>query len=376
MAVSSNLSILDVNNALDQLTLEEIRDLVFQMGVPLNVLKDIAAQYDGEERRQKFVETWLDRTPDASWEKLVAGLRKINKLSLAAQIESKHLRRALVPCKVSPPLPPTSPLSPSSPQAPAAEAFDFSEECERSLELMVAEAKSSIEHLQDEFNQIVSNTCSSLAKQECNNKSFLTQFREYLLGLSVSKRQVHVRLFSRNEDEILSARSIQTLFAIIRRSCTYSNYEIILHIVRKFCHELMERMLAYRDFLISFEMSTTVKVNDACTISARTGGDIIKDFHRMGIEINKPASVCTLYELRKCKESIEEKAFLESYATMMVYIKTPERGSVLMGLLVPEKICWRVGVVLMSPDFREKYVIREVDYYEMPLKDYLVRTNN
>ena len=93
---SDNISTLEVSNAVSsRLTMEEARQLVFQMGVQLKTLDDIATQYDGENRKQHFVQAWLDMDSNASWDKLVVGLRKIHKNALAAEIESKHLPIAI-----------------------------------------------------------------------------------------------------------------------------------------------------------------------------------------------------------------------------------------------------------------------------------------
>ena len=115
MSASSNTSTLEMTNAIRRLTMEETRDLVFQMRVPLNILDDITAQYGGENRKQHFVQAWLDMDRDASWEKLVTGLRKINKNALAAEIESEHLSSAAVPSSGSPSLPSISFASISAP---------------------------------------------------------------------------------------------------------------------------------------------------------------------------------------------------------------------------------------------------------------------
>ena len=111
MAASSNLSTLDVSNAIERLNVEETRELFFQLKVPLRALDDIASQYhDTENRKQHFVQKWLDMNEDASWAKLVAGLRRINMNSLATEIESVHLSR--VPSSGSVSLVPSSALSP------------------------------------------------------------------------------------------------------------------------------------------------------------------------------------------------------------------------------------------------------------------------
>ena len=88
--MSDILSTVDISDALDPLTVEETRSLFFKLRVPLKCLDDIADQYVGENRKQHYIQKWLDMNPDASWDKLVSGLRKINKTSLAARIESRH----------------------------------------------------------------------------------------------------------------------------------------------------------------------------------------------------------------------------------------------------------------------------------------------
>ena len=131
-------------------------------------------------------------------------------------------------------------------------------------------------------------------------------------------------------------------------------------------------MLNYRDSLTSFEKSTAVDVY-LSAISAHPGGAIRKGYIRMTMKINKLPSECKLYEIRELKESIEENAALESHAT---YIETPLPGSVVVRLLVPEEVGWRVGVVLMSPAFREKRLTYVSTYSTRHLlKDYLVRNS-
>ena len=115
MAALSNPSILEVCNAISQLTVEETRQLVFQMGVELKTLDDIAAQYDGENCKQHYVQAWLDTDPEASWDKLVTGLRKINKNVLATEIESKRQITVAHTGDTSLPQPTVDPVQPSDP---------------------------------------------------------------------------------------------------------------------------------------------------------------------------------------------------------------------------------------------------------------------
>ena len=217
------------------------------------------------------------------------------------------------------------------------------------------QARTEIEHLEEEFSDIKSDAQQSLSERERREQTFLQKFRNHLFDLPCTKKQVHVRFFVRNEKEILESNTIQKLFIILGRHCNYTNYEIVLHIVKRFCKQLTQRMLSYHDSLIVFEKATTVDVY-LSAISAPPGGRISAGFLEMTMTINKPASECTLHEIRELKESIEKDAELESY---VVYIKTPETGSVCVRLCIPEEVGWMVGVVL-TPDFRQKHLLSEV----------------
>ena len=383
MASSSNISTLDVTNATSSLGVEETRQLVFQMGVSLKVLDDIADEYKGENRKQHYVQKWLDINPDATWDKLVAGLRRISQTSLATEIESRHLSKVLVPSSTSPSLLSTSPVSDSVPpvvnipihlqMGTPAPVPPPPKTTDHSFQQKVAAAKDSVEQLQEEFFDLKSDARQSLTEKEKEDPNLFHKFQHYILDMPVTKKQVHIRFFTRHEEEILDAKNIQKIFVILGRHCNYSNYEIILHIVKKFCHhELKGRMLTYRDSLTRFEKATTVDVY-LCAISARPGGEISEGFIRMTMKINKPISECTLYEVRELKESIEEKAALESYA---MYIETPGEGSVCVRLLVPWQVHSLVSAVLTS-EFREECLLTKVMVKRWAVKtNYLVRTWN
>ena len=376
---SSGLSTLDVCNAISRLSMEETRDLVFRNGVTLNVLKDIAAQYDGENRKQNYVQAWLDIDPDASWDKLVAGLRMINKNSLATEIDYEHLSIVPVPSTCSPSLPPTSSVSASASPTPGhvetatpapVDPLPNPTQSPIVFEQRAEETRDAIEHFEEEFSDLKYEAEKVLLEKQSKNPELFQRFQNHLLNMPVTKKQVHIRFFTRNEDEILNAKTIQKLFAILSRYCNYSNYEIILHIVKKFCHhELKGRMERYRDSLTSFEKATTVDVY-LCAISAPPAGKIREGFLRMTTKINKPPSECTLYEIRVLKESIEKEASLESYA---MYIETPGEGSVCVRLLIPCQVHFLVASVL-TPEFREVHLLTEVMVKRWSFeKDYLVR---
>ena len=392
MAVPHKLTDLEVSNAVRSLTVEQVRDLVHQIGVPLNELDNIAAQYhDAENQKQHFVQKWLDMNPDASWAKLVAGLRGIKMITLAANIESVR-SVSLVPSSILSPPPEASTavqLQTASMSAtrtgplvtspyPSSLSPSPSSQLIASFTCRVGVTGSSIEHLEEEFSNIKCDARISLSTKERENPNFVDRFRDHLLELPVAKKQVHIHFFVDNEEDILAAKTIQKIFIILGRYCNYINYEIILHIVKRFCKELKQRMLSYRDSLTAFEKTTTVDVY-LCAISARPDGKVSAGFVKMTMKIRKAPSDCTLHEIRELKESIDEEASLESYT---MYIESPVESSVCVCLRVPERAGWMVGVVL-TPDFRQKHLLSEVTVRrwrlqgknEESLSQYLVRSS-
>ena len=76
----------------------------------------------------------------------------------------------------------------------------------------------------------------------------------------------------------------------------------------------------------------------------------------MVMKINKPASVCTLHEVRVLKEALAEKAALHSYS---MYIESVDEGSVLLVLSYPPS-CVEWIVSALTPDFLHAHHLTEV----------------
>ena len=87
MASSTSIpSTSNVVKALKTLNVEKTRHLVLHLGVPPIALDDINDEFSGDTRKQKYVEKWLNIDTNASWEKLVSGLREIDMAVLAAEV--------------------------------------------------------------------------------------------------------------------------------------------------------------------------------------------------------------------------------------------------------------------------------------------------
>ena len=379
MATSMKLSPQNVVTVLHTLTMEQTKVLVFHLGVSLNVLDDITQQYSGSDRKIHSIQAWLDRDTHASWEKLVSGLKMT---VVAKRVESTFVPQVEVPVTVctsvpvsSASVPPVQAVSSPAPletshvtPVPAAlvpasvhPAVNPSQPPAVSTE-RVAGVKAAIEQLEDEFADIKAETCSSLSKKENHDPEFLDRFRDHLLELPVAKKAIHVKFFDKNEDEIFSAKNIKRLFTIISRYCNYSNYEIILHLIKKFCEAaLKSRMLHYRHSLIKFEKVTTIDIYRLAIPAHRD--EVLEAFSKVVAKLQKRASVCTLYEVRQMNEALVEKGDLHSYS---VYVESVSEGSVLVVLRIPPS-CTGLVRTAITPNFARVHHLTEVTVDGVPL---------
>ena len=92
-------------------------------------------------------------------------------------------------------------------------------------------------------------------------------------------------------------------------------------------------------------------------LEAIEASDVLaSEFTKMTVKINKPASQCTLHEIRKTTEAIAERASLQSYS---VYIGPVLEGSVVLELGLPSScVGWILGA--FTPDFLSTHLLSDV----------------
>ena len=385
------LSPSNVVTALQSLSIAKTRELVFRLGVQDYVLDNIDIQYDGTTRNVKYVQAWIDSDTHASWKKLVSRLKEIDMNVLAEKVESTYVSKsgeasvptASLPSATPPPLQlvssparleaapvPVSIATTTAAVGPLTPALNPTQSPAVNME-RVAEVEVEIEKFEEEFSNLKSDTREFLSDKESQSPKFLARFRDHLLDLPVSKRAVHGKFFDQNKKEILKAENIEMIFAVLRPYCNYSNYDIILHLVKKFCDAaLKKRMLDYRDSFQTFEINTTIDIFLAA-ISACS--EMCEAFSEMATKINKPGNECTLYDVRQVKEAIAKAASLHSYS---VYIDRVAKSSVQVVLRIPPSCVMWVGVA-MTPDFMQAHHLtdvsidgKDITFYQE--KEYLV----
>ena len=450
MAASSctNLKLVNVVNALQNLTLDQTKNLALQLGVQLSVLIDIENEQRGETRKAHYIQAWLDIDTEANWEKIIAALKQIRLDAIAAHVTSQYLPKAQesisegqsnltpfpapvpvalaqditsdptppqvqapqsgVPATDTPPdkvaqqpitpdidpkSTPDDPLQPTIPQVGS--EFESPSENNPQPEVdpeshlddapqpiipevdpeKIAHVKATIEHLEDRFSDVMSDACHELRKKESLDAQFFSKFCDKLLLLPVAKKRIHVKFFRESEDDIIEAKNVRKIFAILSRYCDYRNYEVLLHLVNKFCEATKCSMMKYCSEIESFELATTIDIYLVATSGDKRHSDA---FSQMVVKMDKQPSMCSLHELRKFAEALADVSSLVRYS---LFIQAIGPGSVVMELRFPPSA---VGWVLaaMTPDFLHTHHLIEVTVDGKPLtiiqedQEYLVSTTD
>ena len=371
MATSCRLLLSDVIIALDSLTIEQTKELVIRFGVELKTVQDIENEHKGSSRKIHNIQAWLDQDTQASWEKLVSGLQHIKMNNLARQVATQHCPQSVV--AASPSTDPhqlatvqsvatPAPLTPAASSSPASTDPNQpiipppSDRCQPVALRSVADVKSAILHLKKNFSKLITHTRSEMCARESQDQEFLDEFRDHLLVLPIAKKAAHVKFFRENEDEILEARNIRKLFAILSRYLSFRNYEILQEII-VWLHvaPLQQSMQEYCRMLNEFEMSTSVDVYITSEPDEFTE-DQKKAFSEMVLRINKPASECTLYDVRRMNEAIMASAGLCPYS---VYISGVANKCVEVVVRFPSTaLGWVLSAI--TPEFQSSYQLTEV----------------
>lgn len=318
MAASTELSVEDVSKALESLTTEQTKDLVVHFGVKLYIASDIEVQYKDRCPKLHLLEAWLNADTDASWEKIVVRLRQTGMNVLAQRLTTQY-------CSL---------LSTAASSADTTKS-DTGPAADHSQPLAVTPGnvrmvKAKILHLQKTFSKLVSGTRSVMCHQEKQDPTFLENFCDELLTMPVAQKCEHVKFFRDIENEILDAKNVRKIFAILCRYWNYRNYDILENIILWYDNDsLQTKMQEFYRMLEEFEKATPV---DVYVIAEPANESVKAEFSKMVAKLEKSSSECTLYDLRKLKEEIAGGASLKRYS---VYIESESVHCVVVSLSFP-----------------------------------------
>ena len=395
----SKLKTRDVVLVLQPTTVSVVKRLMLHLGVSLRDLDNIERQYpDVENQVMHFVARWLEIDGSASWEKLGLGLQEINMETLASDIRSKycisehnivtptsgsttgsastsrqepvsipaelqvvHVHQNTKEVEIH-----TKASAPASytgrPSSPAIEHSAVSQE-------KVTEVKMRIAHFKRIFFDLMMAILMLASKKVEQDHSLLKIF---LMTLPVSKKPIYAPLLLGKESEICKAKNAPELCAILNPYCDYTNYELIMHLIGRMCkpeETLAQEITEYHESFVKYEKSTTIDVF-LCAIEAEPNSEICAGFSQMSMMIKKSPCECTLYDIRKLRESIAENANVNSYA---VYIGKPNKGSVTVVLFFPP-LYGKLVTAAMTPEFQRAHHLTGVTVNGQDIATYQVYT--
>ena len=312
MAASTELSVNDVVNSLQELTWPETKNLTLRLGVKLHILDSIEADRSGNDRNIHSIQFWLDNDLEASWRKIISGLREIRKIVLAEKVATQYYPPARAAVTDSP----TSDRSSSAtvhavqhvnppPQAPMSGTMQSSVNPESAntdavslptspLSISsppldsdrVVEVKKALGRLEQEFLGVVMKFRRAMTRKETKDSEFLEDFRDALILLPVTKRASHARFLAERDSEIVAAKRVRALITILCRYWNFSNYDLLQYLIGVFADKpLKDDMKQYCEILEKFEIETTIDIFLAA-LSANSKPSVT--FSNMIAKINKP----------------------------------------------------------------------------------------
>ena len=381
MATSTELSVNDVANALQDLTWLETKELTFKLGLKLHVLDSIETERSGvNDRKIHSIQFWLDNDLEASWGKIISGLRESGKNVLAENVATQYCPQARATVTDKPSSDPSSSatvhtMQPVHPplQAPVLGVLQSSINPESAVTDVVPlaasppsisslpphsdgveEVKKTVGHLEQEFLGVVKKFRRAMTKKEAIDCEFLEDFRDTLIQLPVAKKVSHARFFAQKESQIFAANGVRILINILCRYWNYSNYDLLQYLISEFSEEPLKcDMKQYCEVLEMFEIKTTI---DIFLAAFSANSELSVDFSRIVVKINKPPSECTLHNIRKFREALAVQSSVFAYS---ICVNAVSASSVRVTLSFhPSALGWVLAA--LSPIFLESHQLSDV----------------
>ena len=335
-------------NVLEDLRADEVRYLCIKLGVDQHTLDRIDTDNAaGLIRIPKYLDAWLDRDRQPSWEKIAEALhsKKLNKTVLARKITEKYSPRARCVSPLSPSLSPFSGAA-SSPCASevssSSSEADISSPTSRYMDteppsipaaphialpiLPVSEAKidesrfhcitNQVFGLVKRFHSVINSAISDLTHKHMSSRQ-LSTFKLHITRLPMlSVKCKKLYFLQKKKRKIRRARSIQKVFDILDPYWNFADYSLLEHIVQKYCDQKVRKKMRKHIYkLQKFQKATSVKELTSVLQVARTPP---KGYSTLTATLQVDAAKCSLYQVQIVKTAIAERACLEDYVLLLL----------------------------------------------------------
>ena len=337
----------DLDLALSRLPWSEIKRMAIHLHhtMTLPVLDQVEEDRSKTaERRIYCMDLWLKSDTDASWMKVVIALKNIDQNHLAKLVESSYcaclpapMRDTRAPSqpfqtRTADPLPTT--VDPVRLPAPCRVDQELGEPAALEDYSRVDEVQRVVEgssELEQRFFSVVTHVQVYFCDKETESNKFLGNFRITLINLPLSRKFKHMHFLKEKKVLIKGAQDVSEIFEILSPYWNHVDYDLLEHIVLEFGEkEIKLEVERYISDLIEFEKGTSIQ-----SYVEATSGDrkIPPEFCEIIIKLDRKPSECTLYDIRRFKESVACRSSLSAYS---VYLKNVGTGSVEITLAVPD----------------------------------------
>lgn len=186
------------------------------------------------------------------------------------------------------------------------------------LDLRIETVANEEEQIQDSFVRILVHTKIEFSKKPLD---FLSKLSLTLTTLPYSDKFKRFQFLRTERRRIISATSVDEIFTILDKYWNYSDYALLQHLVDQFGEgALKKEMSEYVATLEQFERSTTIQeINIVASNSRYRKRHVYAgyDFSTVTFQLPRDPAVCTLYEVRLLKESLEKRSSLEPYVLLL-----------------------------------------------------------
>ena len=217
--------------------------------------------------------------------------------------------------------------------------------------------------LHEKFLSVLTNTKIYLSEKESESRRVLNRLCITLTTLPLSYKFQHLHFLRSQEERIQNARSISELFSILDKHWNWSDYYLLQRLIANFGDDsLKQEMTTYVVELEEFEKATTILLFR----SATKHWEHPYYFSKAVIMLQKDASECTLYDIRKLKEDLASKSSLNEAA---IYYDDVHASLVVIEIVFPQDALELI-LPVMDAAFLEQHHIISVTIDERPLEEY------
>ena len=190
----------------------------------------------------------------------------------------------------------------------------------------------------------------------------LYRFKVDLTKLPMLTEYKKLRFLQKKKKKILRAKYVDAVFEILDPYWNYVDYSLLEHIVNNYCdRDVKIQMQIYIENLHKFDRATSVKQLTSAVPDNRV---LLSKYSTLTATLGVDAEKFSLYCVRKVKDSIIERACLQSYVPQLLSLHA---SSVVLTIAFPKKLSKHIRKSLDRTFLLEHDIIPEsIEFNDKP----------